>query len=204
MTSQIQKLKDEIAVLRKQLRRKVNENKKAQAELDEMALRDTLTGLFGRRHFMSLLEQEIEQAIRYEHDLSILVIELDKYKQIVTRYGRASGDQVLEVVAEIIRDNIRTGDAASRCSDGEFTILFPEADVKCAAQIAERIRADVAKFPIPTAHGTVNVTLSLGVAQLPKQGKATLESLLSRAQSVLSAARRAGGNQVVEWNERAE
>lgn len=203
MTSQIQKLKEEIAALRKQLRRETNENKKAQAELDEMAIRDTLTGLFGRRHFMSLLEQEIEQAIRYERDLSILVMELDKFKPIVTRHGRASGDQVLEAVAEIIRDNIRAGDAASR-DGGEFTVLFPEADIKCAAQIAERMRADVAKFPIPTARGTADITLSAGVAQLPKQGEATLETLLARAQSVLRAAKRAGGNQVVIWDERAE
>ncbi|CAG0947878.1 partial Diguanylate cyclase DosC, partial [Anaerolineae bacterium] len=189
---------------RKQLRRETNENKKAQAELDEMAIRDTLTGLFGHRHFMSLLEQEIEQAIRYEHDLSILVMELDKFKPIVTRHGRASGDQVLEAVAEIIRDNIRAGDAASRAGVGEFTVLFPEANVERAAQIAERIRADVAKFPIPTARGTADITLSAGVAQLPKQGEATLETLVARAQSVLRAAKRAGGNQVVIWDERAE
>jgi diguanylate cyclase (GGDEF)-like protein len=160
--------------------------------LDEAANTDPLTGLSNRRAFDTLFDEELYRCERTRRPLALVLVDLDGLKGINDEYGHASGDVALKLVADILKSNRRT-DRAARLGGDEFAVLLPDTAPDIATRVAERLAASlrsVAEFGFP-------VTLSLGVACAPGDGS-TADELRHGADTALYAAKRRGGDQVVE------
>ena len=143
-----------------------------QEELKNLAIRDPLTGLYNHREFFRLLQDEVHRSERYAHPLSLLMIDLDKFKEINDTLGHLTGDHVLQHVAAVIGEQIRKSDHASRYGGDEFAILLPETDLQEAFEFAERLQQAVLLRPLTLGDGKpLQVTLSIGVASFPQDAK---------------------------------
>lgn len=170
--------------------------KESEQRYKELSLVDELTGLFNKRHFNHALRLEIERAHRYEHPLSLLMMDIDNFKHHNDTYGHAEGDKVLARLGELIADSIRTNDLGCRYGGEEFAAILPETPGESAAVVAERIRKRFAAkdfFPKPDAK--VNKTISIGIAQLAAGEDA--ESFIKRADKNLYQAKQQGKDRYV-------
>jgi diguanylate cyclase (GGDEF)-like protein len=162
-------------------------------EMAELAMKDTLTGIYNRRHFMARLDSEWKRFRRYERPLSILMLDIDHFKSINDRYGHDVGDQVIVAVAQLCATQTRDSDVAARIGGEEFAIVLPETNLDDACAAAERLRTAVAEHPFATRTGALNVTVSLGAA-LAEANVAGIAELMKRADEALYAAKHAGRN----------
>ncbi|NPV78043.1 MAG: GGDEF domain-containing protein [Anaerolineae bacterium] len=178
------------------LQNEIEERKKAEIALQAMAVTDPLTGLYNRRHFFTLASQEAERSVRYSHALSVIIIDLDDFKQVNDTWGHLVGDQVLATIANHIREEIRKVDIAGRFGGDEFVILLPETEVGQARIVAGRLRDRILRQPTITEHGRLVVTVSLGVAGARGERCKDVEALLDRADQALYHAKQSGRNQV--------
>jgi diguanylate cyclase (GGDEF)-like protein len=178
-----------------------------QEQLTLLAATDALTGLANRRHLLGELERELRRATRSGHPLSVLMVDLDRFKSVNDRYGHAVGDAVLVAVASRCQGRLRATDLCGRIGGEEFVVLLPETDVDGAAIIARRLCADLADTPIDTAAGPLAVTISIGVAthhplHLQANSAAARDvtgpahALLQRADEALYRAKAEGRNRV--------
>jgi diguanylate cyclase (GGDEF)-like protein len=174
--------------------RDVIETAEYEKKLERLSKFDELTQLANRRFFMETAELEIQRSHRYGRPLSILIADLDYFKQVNDTYGHISGGTVLETIGRILRTDIRETDMAARLGGEEFCILLPETDLTDAERTAEHIRTTVGSCNIEISGKSIHVTLSLGVAQL-KNGE-TLQKLISRADQALYRAKSSGRNRV--------
>ena len=173
------------------------ENARLFEEVQRLATLDGLTNTFNRRHFMEMAQLQLEGARRFSLPLSALMIDVDHFKDVNDRYGHAIGDRVLRGVADRCRSALRSIDLLGRYGGEEFAILLPGTTLDSAARIlAERIRRAVAEEPIATDAGPVQVTISLGVAEL-NAATNDLAALLKRADAALYEAKLLGRNRVV-------
>ncbi|MGZ4981455.1 MAG: diguanylate cyclase [Methylobacter sp.] len=169
--------------------------KEMEAQLQKLASTDPLTGLFNRRVFLERLEQERAKVARLPHYVVVvLMLDLDFFKRINDTYGHATGDAVLKVFAEIVRNNSRTIDVPARLGGEEFAILLIGADKNDAMTMAERLREQVAAILIDHEAGPVQVTVSIGAAAL-SAGDINAEVVLHRADAALYEAKDRGRNQ---------
>lgn len=168
-------------------------------EVQLLAITDSLTGLFNRRHFFSLAEKEFERSLRYQRPLALLMLDLDEFKKVNDHYGHLIGDQVLQTTSAIIRQSLRKVDICGRYGGEEFVILMPETDHEKALQAAERLRQTIAEFPVLLPNENVFVTTSIGVACCDSQDDLRLEMLLNRADEALYQAKHQGRNRVCVW-----
>jgi diguanylate cyclase (GGDEF)-like protein/PAS domain S-box-containing protein len=168
-------------------------------EVQLLAITDSLTGLFNRRHFFSLAEKEFERSLRYQRPLALLMLDLDEFKEVNDRHGHLIGDQVLQTTSVIIRQSLRKVDICGRYGGEEFVILMPETDHEKALQAAERLRQTIAEFPILLSDENISVTTSIGVACCDSQDDLRLEMLLNRADEALYQAKHLGRNRVCVW-----
>jgi len=181
--------------LNRALRREVAERQRLQEDLERLANTDALTGLPNRRYFMAQLSGELARRHRYGHPLSLLMLDLDHFKQVNDQWGHAVGDEALRLFADSVQCCLRSQDVAGRLGGEEFAILLPETAENVALPVAERIRARMEQTPIPSTKGDFRVTVSIGVTQA--QDSDDLESLLHRADEALYAAKQGGRNRVV-------
>jgi diguanylate cyclase (GGDEF)-like protein len=163
------------------------------ARLKETSFRDDVTGLYNRRFFSLRLEEEISRFRRFNHPVSVVLLDLDGFKGVNDEFGHAVGDETLREIAQILMKHSRGINVVSRYGGDEFAILLVETSKAGARLYADRIRQVVATFPF--SHGK-NVTASFGVASLPDDEAATSEDLFRAADEALYAAKRAGKNQV--------
>lgn len=173
--------------------RDISEQERTRAELLRLSTTDPLTGLRNRRSLLERAEQEIARAARHGTPLSLLVLDMDRFKAINDRYGHAEGDRVLVRLADCLRAELRASDVAGRLGGEEFAVVLPEAAASGALEVAERIRRCVetccfGEHP-PAA------TVSIGAATW--SAGETVEALLRRADEALYAAKAAGRNRVV-------
>jgi diguanylate cyclase (GGDEF)-like protein len=168
-------------------------------KLENQSIRDSLTGLFNR-HFMQIsLEREISRAARRKQVLAVFMLDLDHFKKFNDTFGHAAGDTVLKAVAEIFRSSIRTEDIACRYGGEEFTIMLPDVTPEAALERAESVRRAVANLRLPLDKEVYSAfTVSIGVALYPVDGEGS-ELLLLRADMALYRAKRAGRNQVAQY-----
>ena len=165
--------------------------------LFETSHRDALTGGHNRRYFEERLAVELAFAIRHDTMLSVVLIDVDRFKQVNDTYGHIAGDIVLRQVAEVIRKQLRREDLFARYGGEEFVLLLRDVEALGASVVAERVRAKIAKSPIQLEDRSINVTLSAGCAALDECEKPTALALVSLADSRLYLAKRGGRNRVV-------
>ena len=161
-----------------------------------MATTDGFMGLLNHRTFQGRFDEALAAARRYSRKCSLILMDIDHFKSVNDTYGHPMGDQVLKGVARIIREKARDTDLVARYGGEEFAIIMPEADVKAALAISERIREAVMAEVFQTDQGPLKVTLSLGIATFPdvsveKQG------LVDLSDQCLYFAKRHGRNQSV-------
>ena len=169
------------------------ENARLHDMVERQALVDGLTGLANRRAASDALHAEAARAQRLETPLSVVLADLDGFKDVNDEHGHAVGDEVLRVVAEVLRETLRESDVAGRWGGEEFLLLLPGADEEGAAHLAERVRAELAGRSIPSVPG-LHVTASFGVAEYA--GETNTEQLVAAADSALYRAKRAGKDRV--------
>jgi len=176
------------------------ENAKLYAEVQRLAILDPLTGIFNRRHFFDLAKQEFERIRRFSHPLSIIMIDIDHFKNVNDTLGHLAGDIALRTVAENCKKIVRSTDILCRFGGEEFAILLIETSPIGAMQIAERLCIEISKVNIDFGKIKISLTASLGVAHY-SEGYNTIEDLLACADRALYEAKRGGRNQVSEWCE---
>lgn len=159
--------------------------------LAALSLTDALTGLWNRRHFDFRLEEESRRAERYRSPLSLLIIDVDRFKLVNDRFGHLQGDRVLRRIAELVRDEFRGSDVVCRYGGEEISVIAPNTRLEEAAALAERVRARIASSEMP-GMGGVRVTISAGIASL-HDGTDGMD-LTSRADDALYAAKASGRN----------
>lgn len=179
-----------------ELKRTRDHLKTALQELEKLATTDSLTGIANRRHLLTLGEQEFYRAKRYKRPLSILMIDVDFFKQINDRYGHAVGDETLKVMVQVILTTLRQVDCFGRYGGEEFVVFLPETDLDQAMDVAERIRQTVAKVLVPVQKQLVPISISIGVAAL-REDDHILNTILIRADKALYEAKQLGRNQVI-------
>jgi diguanylate cyclase (GGDEF)-like protein len=161
--------------------------------VERQALVDGLTGLANRRAATDALHAEAARAERLETPLSLVLADLDEFKEVNDAYGHAVGDAVLRAFADVLRETVRESDVAGRWGGEEFLLLLPGADLEGAVQLAERVRVALAARDIPGAPG-LRVTASFGVAEYA--GESNSEQLVVAADGALYRAKRSGKDRV--------
>ncbi len=164
-------------------------------KLKKLAITDGLTKLFNSRHFYNQLDLEVERCNRYNHSFSLLLFDIDNFKEYNDTYGHLAGDKVLIRLGQIIRTCLRNMDSAYRYGGEEFTILLPETNLNEAGIVGERIRSKVEseKF-VSNAGESVTITISVGVTGY-RLGEAVSE-LVQRADQAMYASKEKGRNLV--------
>ena len=163
-------------------------------KLYELSITDGLTRLFVHRYFQARLSEELLRARRYGLQLSLIMIDIDNFKNFNDVYGHQVGDQVLQKVALAIRDTIRTGiDIPCRYGGEELSVILPETRTEESFNTAERLRESIAAIRISHPMGELNVTASLGVASYPNDSH-DRESLVSTADRALYYSKNHGKN----------
>lgn len=167
--------------------------------VSEQAVTDDLTQLSNKRAFRNFAEREAARARRFGHSLSLLVLDLDDFKQVNDTHGHLQGDEVLRRVARALDAESREIDMSARYGGEEFVVGLPETGPQGAEELAERIRERIEadRVPLVGNDGTLKVTASIGVASLPDSAE-DVESLIAAADAALYAAKRGGKNQVVK------
>ncbi|HKA52092.1 MAG TPA: diguanylate cyclase [Candidatus Binatia bacterium] len=173
--------------------------KEQQALLEQLAREDKLTGLCNRRHFEERAQEECLRAQRYGHSLSLLLGDLDHFKQVNDRYGHAYGDTVLRQVGQTLLLHCRGSDLVARYGGEEFTVLLFETDAEDARRVAERLCAAVRTLPFTHPSGPFHVTMSFGVVSLQQPRDQDLAVLLGKADEALYAAKQKGRDRVEQW-----
>jgi diguanylate cyclase (GGDEF)-like protein len=165
------------------------------AEVQKLAITDSLTGLYNRRGFYELGQREVERSRRYKRPLVAIMLDIDHFKFINDFYGHAIGDYILQSIAKRCSDSLRRIDILGRLGGDEFTILLPETDMFTATGVAERVRNTISNQPVITDPSPVTVSVSLGVARATATTP-DLDILISRADKALYTAKREGRNRV--------
>jgi diguanylate cyclase (GGDEF)-like protein len=163
----------------------------ANRRLQELAITDSLTGLFNRRALFDLMRREMDREQRHPHGLAVIVFDIDHFKEVNDRYGHAAGDMVLQHVAAVTCEVIRTTDTLARYGGEEFVLVAPETDEESALRLAERMRVALRSTDIPVNHVVLRVTASFGIAMLRADDEEP-EQVLRRADQALYAAKAAG------------
>ncbi len=165
----------------------------------EHSVRDGKTGLFNHGYFMLRLNDEIARTARIGHPFSVIVMDVDKFKNFNDNFGHLAGDAVLERIAAAIRDNVRVQDIPSRFGGEEFTVLLPETGHKAALVVAERLRTAVAATTVPWETPLPQITISAGLASIQNQSPVTAEEMIRRADEALYLSKKRGRNQTTTW-----
>jgi diguanylate cyclase (GGDEF)-like protein len=164
--------------------------------LEENLNSDSLTGLAASEYFMKRAELEFQRAVRFHHDLTMIMLDIDNFKLVNDTYGHIAGNQVLQELAIRCQNQVRAIDLIGRFGGDEFILLLVETDAEGALGIAERIRQHVAATPVETEKGPLDTTVSLGLAHLGVDCL-DLVALISSADTALYQAKNCGRNRVI-------
>ena len=170
-------------------------NARAVRQLEEMATTDGLTGCLNKRAFRAHMQQKLMAAQRFGRKLSLIVTDLDHFKAVNDTYGHATGDRVLQELAEVLKRAKRETDLVARFGGEEFCVLCEETDARGARLLAERVREELESTELATPLGPLKVTASLGVATFPDHARSA-EELFAQGDKALYEAKHRGRNQV--------
>ena len=158
-------------------------------ELEKLSSTDRLTGAWNRAHFDKIIAVELSRSVRYHQPVTLVLLDIDNFKQVNDQYGHAIGDEVLCEIVEVVRNNIRTSDMLFRWGGEEFAILAPSTSYRSATNLAETLRAKIEQHDMKTAG---KITISLGIAEhVSGQSEITW---FGRADAALYSAKNDGRN----------
>jgi diguanylate cyclase (GGDEF)-like protein len=198
----------ELSKVNEDLVKEITIRKQTEAALREseeafrlLAITDSLTGLYNRRHFNQLAEAEICRALRYTRPVTVMMFDIDFFKRVNDTYGHTCGDMVLKMVAKTTKEMLRASDILARYGGEEFIVLFPETPVAGAAVVAERLRRRIENTTNQTEKGSITITVSFGVSDYfgetnSKPNEKILSEFISKADQALYASKNAGRNRV--------
>jgi diguanylate cyclase (GGDEF)-like protein len=166
----------------------------ALAREQQYARTDELTGINNRRHFFALARQAFTIGVRYRHPISVVLLDLDHFKEINDRWGHQVGDEVLRHVANIAQRHLRSADILGRYGGEEFIVLLPDSTAEQSKVVAERIREEIETGSLETPKGYVALTVSAGIADTASGGDESIERLIGFADLAMYAAKQAGRN----------
>lgn len=178
------------------LESKLTHLEKDNEKLRGLALEDEVTALGNRRSFSSRLESALEHAARYGGPVSVMLADVDGFKQVNDQQGHPAGDEVLRRVADVFKGTTRSADNAARIGGDEFGVVMPSTDTRAALRVAERIRTRIEALLLPNS---ASVTVSFGIATLdqPYSRSYAADEIFSKADAALYTAKRQGKNQVM-------
>ncbi len=188
-------LENQLKEVNTSLQTQLNENEKLRAKLQEQAIRDPLTGAFNRRYFSEALDQESARSVRENSPFSILILDVDHFKQFNDTYGHKCGDIVLQTLATFLNENTRQGDIVCRYGGEEFVILMTDVAAEDAYKRAEIFRKQFEGTIVQYEGRELKCTFSAGIASYPVHAS-TGESLLTHADQALYFSKANGRNRV--------
>ncbi len=171
-------------------------NLRLRERLRQQSIVDVLTGLFNRRYMEETLEREVRRCARAHQPLSVMMMDLDHFKEFNDRHGHAAGDILLSELGVFLRSHVRLEDVACRYGGEEFTLIFPDSSLESTAQRADLIRLGIESLRVEYGGGVIGpVTISIGVAAFPEHGIDGAE-VLRCADEALYRAKREGRNRI--------
>lgn len=170
--------------------RNITARKSREVELERAAHVDSLTGLANRRGFERALDRELAAAQRHARCPGLVMVDLDRFKNVNDRYGHETGDEVLKAVADTLQSTLRASDLAARVGGDEFAVLLPDSDLDTAELVAEKIVGALRRQEVHTADGPVVVSASAGVALFSQEGIADRSDLLNAADGAMYRAKK--------------
>lgn len=189
----------ELQMANEALNLEIGERKRTEAELHELATRDSLTGALTRRRFFDLAEQIGKQARRYGHSLAALMIDVDNFKAINDEHGHGVGDETLVGLVGLIRQHVREVDILGRYGGDELVILMPETVEGAAVRSAERLCGLVRGSTSMGGRAAIQLSVSIGVAVFDTGGDESIEDLVFRADGAMYLAKQGGRDRVCRW-----
>ena len=169
----------------------ITNRKRAEEEIHLFATTDSLTGITNRREFTTILEREVDRAKRYATPMALAMYDLDYFKRINDTFGHDVGDNVLQTVTRLVKENLRAADIMARWGGEEFMVLMPQSDIQGARIVAEKLRLAISGHHFDKVN---ELTVSFGVAMFESQDD--LDSLLKRVDNALYLAKKQGRNRV--------
>ncbi|MFA7061812.1 MAG: diguanylate cyclase [Pedobacter sp.] len=170
--------------------------KRSNELLLEISNTDHLTRLFNRRYLMEALDKEVHRTLRKGGNLSILILDIDHFKLVNDTYGHLQGDWVLQIVSKYLSKGLRKYDVAARYGGEEFVAILPDATIKEALFVAERVRSSIQEIRFEGELSPLSLTVSLGVATFPAEGCYTVDEFIKLADDALYKAKSKGRNRV--------
>lgn len=167
----------------------------AKEQAEALARTDELTGLNNRRAFLEQGTHLLNQAMRFKHPTSLIMLDVDHFKRINDTYGHAIGDDALKSLAEILRRMVRKVDVVGRIGGEEFALILPETNMADAATFAERLRVLISNASLATHQGELRMTASFGIAPYDHGGM-SLDKLISKADEALYRAKENGRDRI--------
>lgn len=179
----------------------LSEVEQQREKAQQLSLQDSLTGLPNRRHFFSVLENELERFCQIGQEVSLILVDVDNFKQFNNRFGHATGDQILALVGGLIGDIVRKEDTPCRYGGKEFAIFLPNASSQIAEKIGRRIMEYVEGAEISAGPAEEFLTASVGVVTLLYGQQFSAENLIDFADQALYKAKNCGSNQLHMWTQ---
>ncbi len=171
------------------------ENARLYCRTEELAIKDSLTGLYVHRYFMERLEEEVKRALRSNSTFALLMLDIDNFKDFNDEHGHMSGDTILKNIARILQSRASAGDIIARYGGEEFVFLALNCGRKKAVKLADEIRTQIQDHPVVLRRKKCSVTVSVGVAVFPEDAKLR-EDVIWEADSCLYEAKAKGKNRV--------
>jgi diguanylate cyclase (GGDEF)-like protein/PAS domain S-box-containing protein len=197
--TEIEAKNDELRHTLEKLNKSRKEIMRQNQELQVLATRDPLTGTLNRRSFFKGFEVLFNEAVEEETELSCIMVDIDHFKLINDRFGHATGDKVIKILANLLNEYSRSNDLVGRLGGEEFCVVLPDADSEVACEVAERMRSVIQKGETKELTSAIRFTSSFGVASI-NGGVKTYSELLERADQALYQAKESGRNRVISWS----
>ena len=181
----------------------IRKRKEKEEEIIYLNYHDSLTDLYNRRYFMQAGKKEIERSKRYNEQLSLMMIDIDHFKNVNDTYGHIIGDKVLKSLASLLKESIRNVDTVGRLGGEEFGIILPKSSLDKAKRVAERLRKNIEENIFKFDEAKISITISIGITSYHQKTK-NMDNLIHKADLALYEAKKRGRNCVVTNQEMQE